>query len=537
MPPTLLHELWHGPAKWVIPVLLGWALSAGIVITPLTDITQDYFASAYPRLINERGAAGVHVGLCPSMPSAEDATVCKAAASAVVGVSSYMDAFGSLVVFAVSAGVGRLSDEYGRRPFLLVSFVLPQLGHAALAVYFSSVVRRWALYVDLWVYLAIKTVALALPLSMTLAYFADAFSAHNRAGGFGIVLCCFSGAIIVGPKLGARLPTEVALWLAVAVGSSGLLIGALFLPETLSAERRAAARAAARATPSRCGGCGFVESMLILTRDRFFLVLAAVAAADGAAVQGMQDISLFFLKETLGAGVDFRSTLMQAVGFGGLVIQGLLLRPMVERLGERGMLLLGLAATAGFIAAYAALGQLVAVGAMGAAAARTSVLYVVVPLNVLAMVTFPAISALKANHASADEQGQVQGALNGARGLASGVGPVLTAQLWRLLPDAPYIVYWVLCSFVLVALVLAATTLPRERALPARASLKQPLLGAAAAVGDGAAAASERGGGGSALVNGVEAEHSRISVMPIPCALVDTASAGLIDDVEGVSSA
>lgn len=39
----------------------------------------------------------------------------------------------------------------------------------ALAIYYSSVLHSWPLYIDLWVYLALKTVSLALPLSMALA--------------------------------------------------------------------------------------------------------------------------------------------------------------------------------------------------------------------------------------------------------------------------------------------------------------------------------------------------------------------------------
>lgn len=131
MPPPagLLHELWHGPGKWLVPVLLGWALSAGIAITPVTDITQDYFASAYPSLRVRGGGASVKIGVCAASPPPEaDAQRCLAAASAGVSVASYSDAVGSLVIFVLSAGIGRLSDEHGRRPFVLGTFLLPQVG-------------------------------------------------------------------------------------------------------------------------------------------------------------------------------------------------------------------------------------------------------------------------------------------------------------------------------------------------------------------------------------------------------------------------
>ena len=44
-----------------------------------------------------------------------------------------------------------------------------QLAQLSLALYYSSVVRGWAFFVDLWIYLALRTISLALPLSMCLA--------------------------------------------------------------------------------------------------------------------------------------------------------------------------------------------------------------------------------------------------------------------------------------------------------------------------------------------------------------------------------
>lgn len=72
-----------------------------------------------------------------------------------------------------------------------------------------------------------------------------------------------------------------------------------------------------------------------------------------------------------------------------------------------------------------------------------------VSLSSFAGVSFPAISSLKSTHASADQQGLVQGALAGIRAVASGLGPLGLAQLFAMstTPDAalgykPSIVFW-----------------------------------------------------------------------------------------------
>lgn len=53
-----------------------------------------------------------------------------------------------------------------------------------------------------------------------------------------------------------------------------------------------------------------------------------------------------------------------------------------------------------------------------------------VSLSAFAGLSFPAISSLKSTHASAEQQGLVQGALAGIRALSAGLGPLVLAQLF-----------------------------------------------------------------------------------------------------------
>jgi DHA1 family tetracycline resistance protein-like MFS transporter len=90
---------------------------------------------------------------------------------------------------------------------------------------------------------------------------------------------------------------------------------------------------------------------------------------------------------------------------------------MVKLLGERRLLVTGLM----FSLTEQVLLGLAATKAQAVAA---------VSLSAFAGVSFPALSSLKSTHASADEQGLVQGALAGIRALASGLGPLALAQLF-----------------------------------------------------------------------------------------------------------
>lgn len=101
----------------------------------------------------------------------------------------------------------------------------------------------------------------------------------------------------------------------------------------------------------------------------------------------------------------------------GLLVQTLLLRVLLNWLGEQRVLLVALAASTvqQFIIAMANVKWVAFLG---------------ISLGSLGSMSFPAISSIKSNNAQEHEQGSVQGALYGARALASGVGPLFFAFLF-----------------------------------------------------------------------------------------------------------
>lgn len=141
--------------------------------------------------------------------------------------------------------------------------------------------------------------------------------------------------------------------------------------------------------------------------------------------------------------------------FGGcaLIVQGFLLRSMLSFLGEQRVLVLGLSS---YCVQQLAL----------AAAQHKSTALAAVSFGSLGSVTFPTISSIKANNAEEHEQGSVQGALYGARALASGTGPLAFALLFSLFtrtdstlpfyPGAPFI----FGSVVMLGAVVMAARLP-----------------------------------------------------------------------------
>jgi MFS family permease len=150
--------------------------------------------------------------------------------------------------------------------------------------------------------------------------------------------------------------------------------------------------------------------------------------------------------------------------------------------GECRLLALGLAASA------AQQLSLALAGSKGAALGA-------VALGSLGSVAFPTVSSIKANNAGEHEQGAVQGALAGARALASGVGPLLFAFVFALTTrtDSP-LPFFPGASFLLgSALMVGAVGL--TLALPADAGGHAGSLFAAARRARRPLEAAEEGGG------------------------------------------
>ena len=146
--------------------------------------------------------------------------------------------------------LGRLSDQYGRRPILLVSiagtiagFILLGLAEPLGAAIGGALI---AVNTAVLLLLFISRILDGLTggnISVAQAYISDISTPENRNKALGIIGAAFGLGFIIGPAVGGLLSTRFGYaapaWAAAGLATINLLAVFFWLPESISPERRA----------------------------------------------------------------------------------------------------------------------------------------------------------------------------------------------------------------------------------------------------------------------------------------------------------
>lgn len=461
----LLSELWHTKAWRLFPLLLAYMAGVTLLIPHVPGIMTDYFAG-------RRAGHNLH---CEGMAKdAPDAAACRDAHADVVMWSSWTSFFSnSFVSIVLTPLLGHWSDLHGRKPFFLVAQACSCIPLTIVLLHLTSGLPL------LWYYVVQIFLSAVSSVTVSLSFIADSLSPRNRAACFGLIMACFSVAIFIGPPVGAMLPPLTA-----ALGALGTVVGCalytlLVLPESLTPEAKAIAQRRHREQQhsQRQGGGRAMHPALgstlravrILMRSPLFKRLTVTMMITGVVLEGLQDLLVQYLQLKLEFGVADVSKIFMIFGGCGLLVQTIVLRTLLGWMGEQRVLLVALLASAGQ--------QLLL-----AVAGHKWMAFLGISLGSLGSMSFPTISSIKSCNAAEHEQGSVQGALYGARALASGTGPLVFAFLFSAFtqtgsplpyfPGAPFIFG---VALMLVAVGVAAT-------IPATAGSHRP---ATAGDGDG----------------------------------------------------
>ena len=206
--------------------------------------------------------------------------------------------------------LGRLSDRYGRRPLLILSIA---------GTVVSFLLLGWANSLEMLFLSRILDGFLGGNISLAQAYVTDVTDEKDRARGLGFIGASFGLGFMFGPALGGRLSAGgnygLPAFVAAALSALNLLGVPIWLPESLSAKKRAekangpranfTARALFEALGRPCVG------PLLITRLFY-----------GLAFTIFQTVFALFVDKRLGLGAEQTGYLLTYVGVLIVAIQG-----------------------------------------------------------------------------------------------------------------------------------------------------------------------------------------------------------------------
>jgi DHA1 family tetracycline resistance protein-like MFS transporter len=346
----------------------------------------------------------------------------------------------SMMQFVCSPALGALSDRFGRRPVLLISLS---------GICTNYLLLAWAPTLA-WLFVGrVIAGATAANYSAATAYIADITPPAQRAQRFGLVGAIFGLGFVMGPALGGILGSyslRLPFLAAAALAGCNLLYGALVLPESLPPERR-------RAFQWRLANP--VGTLHVIGADRTYTRLALAWCCAWFAIGALQSSFVLANQTRLGWGTRENGMALAAVGLGSAVVQGLLVRRVIPRLGERRSALVGygLALCAYTCFAVASAGWLVFTG---------------IALQAIGAISNPAVQAMISARAGADQQGQVQGALASLQGLTAIAAPLIAGWLFGLFTGPASPLFFPGAPFLLAALMFGIAFSAIQGLPPAR---------------------------------------------------------------------
>ncbi len=346
----------------------------------------------------------------------------------------------ALMQFVGSPILGSLSDRYGRRRIILIATA----GSAA-----DYVIMACAPSLS-WLFVA-RIIAgfTAGVLSTANAYVVDVTPPEKRAGAFGLLGAAFGIGFIIGPALGGflgNIDLRLPFWFAAGCSAINWFYGFLVLPESLKPENRRAF-SWSRANPiGALLALKHLPAVLGLAEAYFILMVAQNMMFSTWALY--TDYRYHWTPLDVGLSLMF-------VGVLTGVVQAVLVKQLVPRLGDARSVVIGLCISIG---AYLCYGQ----------AQYGWMIYLIIFFGALAGISGPALQSYVTKHVPADQQGAVQGVYAGLASLAGIPGPFLATWSfgWAIAPGnrfhVPGIAFFEAAVLIALALFLALRSFRRD---------------------------------------------------------------------------
>ena len=229
--------------------------------------------------------------------------------------------------FLGSPIVGALSDQYGRRPVLLLGFL-------GLGVSFYGT----ALASALWMIIAVRIMGGAMQSNATIAnaYVADITAPEDRAKKFGLLGAMVGVGFIIGPVMGGLLGAinlHLPFFAAGTLAMANFVYGYFVLPESLATDKR---------KPFSWKAANPITSVRAMAQLKGVGALVGVVAFSGLAQFMLYTSWVLYTSFKFGWGPLENGWSLAVVGIVSVIVQGFLMGRLLKIFSAQKLVILGL---------------------------------------------------------------------------------------------------------------------------------------------------------------------------------------------------
>ncbi len=343
--------------------------------------------------------------------------------------------------FLFSPVLGEISDQFGRKPILLL---------ALLGLSIDYMIHAWAPTI-LWLFVG-RFLAGITGASFTVAsaYIADISTNEEKAKNFGLIGAAFGLGFIIGPGIGGffgEIDIRLPFYIAAGLTFANFLFGWFFVPESLTLENR---------RPIDLMKMIPGVSLVALKRYKGVLLLIAAFFLANLAGQALPSTWSYFAIERFDWNPKQIGLSLVVVGLLVAIVQGFLVGKAVKRFGKQKVV--------GFGFLLWTLGMF-----LFSIASEPWMLYAFLVPYALGGVAGPTVQGIISNQVSEKEQGNLQGSITALVSVTAILGQLIFSPVFYYFvrpqgnPYFPGAAYALAALFLLVAFILAKIAMNRIR--------------------------------------------------------------------------
>lgn len=239
----------------------------------------------------------------------------------------YLVAVFGLTQFLFSPLAGEWSDKYGRKKMIIIGLVIMTASSVLFAIGESLTI--------LYISRLLGGAGAAFMIPPMMAYIADITTVHNRGRGMGLLGAAMSLGFVIGPGVGgllADISIRTPLYVSAAVSGVAALISLIMLPETLSLEKQLKFRNV------KAKRDNVIKQFALSFRKPYFMLLIMIFTLTFGLTH-FETMFPFFVTGKFHYNERDIAIIITVGALVGTVIQAVVISPMLNRFGEKGVII------------------------------------------------------------------------------------------------------------------------------------------------------------------------------------------------------